>query len=60
MFGRLVLQILGSLGVIFGVQLFVYWLINKYTKYNFPLSGRVLLSIFGTVIIYGVTLAIIR
>ena len=58
-FGRMILQVLGSLGIVFGLQLFIYWLINKNTKCNIPLSGRVFLSIAGTVIIYGITLAII-
>jgi len=58
-FGRMVLQVLASLGVITGIQLTIYWLIDKNTKYNIPLLGRIMLSIFGTVIIYGVTLAII-
>ena len=58
-FERMVLQVLTSLGVITGIQLTVYWLIDKYTKYSISLSGRVVLSIVGTIIIYGVTLAVI-
>lgn len=58
-FGRMILQVLCSIGVVFGLQLFIYWSINKNTKCNIPLSGRVILSIAGTVIIYGLTLAII-
>ena len=58
-FERMVLQVLTSLGVITGIQLTIYWLVNKYTKCNIPLLGRVFLSVAGTVIIYGLTLVII-
>ena len=58
-FGRMVLQVLASLGVITGIQLTVYWLVNKYTRCNLPLSLRIILSIAGTVVIYGLTLAVI-
>jgi hypothetical protein len=33
------------LGLAFGLQLFVYWLIDKYTALNFPLIYRVCLAI---------------
>lgn len=58
-FERMVLQVLTSLGVITGIQLTVYWLINKNTKYNIPLSCRIVLSILGTIGIFYLTLAII-
>jgi hypothetical protein len=33
------------IGLIFGLQLLVYWLIDKYTALNFPLIYRVGLAI---------------
>lgn len=58
-FERMVLQVLSSIAVIFGIQLCLYWIVNRKTKYNIPLLERIVLSVVGTVIIYGVTLAII-
>ena len=39
------------LGIIFGGQLLIYWLIDKYTSLNFPLGFRILVAIVGVFII---------
>jgi len=58
-FGRMILNVFYIIGVIIGVQLFVYWLIDKYTTINFPIMYRIGLSIVMTPIIVKVVSAII-
>ena len=58
-FGGMVLNAFKIIGMIAGVQLFIYWLIDKYTKLNFPIMYRIGLSIIMTPIIIKVLSAII-
>ena len=58
-FGRMVLNAFKITGIIIGVQLFIYWLIDKYTTLNFPIMYRIGLSIVMTPIIVKVLSAII-
>ena len=58
-FGEMMLMVFKVIGIIMGVQLFIYWLIDKYTKLNFPIMYRIGLSIIMTPIIIKVLSAII-
>jgi hypothetical protein len=43
--GRMFMMSLVILGIMFGGQLFIYWLIDKFTALNFPLAYRIGLAI---------------
>jgi hypothetical protein len=43
--GRMFMMSLVILGVMFGGQLFIYWLIDKFTTLSFPLAYRIVLAI---------------
>jgi hypothetical protein len=43
--GRMFMMSLVILGIMFGGQLFIYWLIDKFTVLSFPLAYRIVLAI---------------
>jgi hypothetical protein len=43
--GRMFMMSLVILGIMFGGQLFIYWLIDKFTVLSFPLVYRIGLAI---------------
>jgi hypothetical protein len=43
--GRMFMMSLVILGIMFGGQLFIYWLIDKFTTLSFPLAYRIVLAI---------------
>jgi len=47
--GQMFLAVLKVLALIVGGQLFIYWLIDKYTILNFPILYRIGVSILVTV-----------
>ena len=57
--GRMFLNAFIIIGIIAGVQLFLYWLIDKYTILNFPIMYRIGVSIIMTFPIIKVISAII-
>lgn len=46
---RLLLMALIFFGLLIGVQLLVYWLIDKFTPLNFPIAYRIGLTILVTI-----------
>ena len=47
--GRVILAMLKFLGFIISFQLFVYWVIDKYTKVNLSLGYRITLTVIITI-----------
>jgi uncharacterized membrane protein YqjE len=43
--GRMFKMFLIIFSIMFGGQLLIYWLIDKYTALNFPLTYRIILAI---------------